>query len=80
MELSFDALREAPPHVLFAFGVELVLVLLTLLFLVRPRLFFKSESAALHLTLHWIGVIFFCLLFVWSVVVGVLVQLTPGGM
>ena len=64
-----------PSILILAVLVELVLVVLTSVFLTQPKLIFKAGPSRAQSLAYGAGVICFCLTFCWSVVLGILFHL-----
>ena len=59
-----------PRQVFFAMAVEAVLILLTTFMLTQPGLIFGARSERTRSLLTMCGLIFLCVTFCWSVVLG----------
>ncbi|NBU21862.1 hypothetical protein EBS43_10720 [bacterium] len=64
-----------PSILILAALIELVLIVLTSVFLTQPKLIFGSGPSRVQSVAYGAGLICFCLTFCWSVVLGILLHL-----
>lgn len=64
-----------PTSVIFVFGVESALGLLTMLLLLQPQKAFGARSNRFRSAARWGGMFFLGITFCWSIVVGVVLSM-----
>jgi integral membrane sensor domain MASE1 len=60
--------------ILMVLLIELAFIVVTVVFLIQPKVLFKSESSRLRSIANWGGMILLCLTFCWSVIVGIVLS------
>jgi len=64
-----------PNTVILAFSVEMALIALTSLMLIQPKFIFRQKTGKLKSFFKWGGLVFLCLTFCWSIVVGIVLSM-----
>ena len=59
----------------FTLAVELLLVTISSILLAQPEIIFAKHSQRLRTAASWSGMVFLCLTFCWSVILGVVIFL-----
>jgi hypothetical protein len=64
-----------PNTLIFSLGVELALIIATTLLLIPPKAVFRVKLDRIRPGLRWGGIVFLCLTFCWSIVVGIVLSM-----